>query len=581
MTALPQTPLETTPGTPAIGANHGNGAGLANLASPPVAAPPAFDARAAVERSDSLAGRWTHFESLLDQVGDRLNPILVKEARQSMKSRQFVVTFSLLLIFGWLWTVLFVAFGVPTIFYAPVGPAVLTGYYVVLSIPLLIVVPYAAFRSLAAECEDGTYELLSITSLSAGQIVLGKLGSAILQMMVYYSALAPCIAFTYLMRGIDVVTIALFLTYTFLASLLLSILGLMMATITRSRHWQVLLSVVFVMALLVFGFLWDISIIGTIVNANELPYDNVDFWIANLCGLTFYVPAALLLLLIAAGQITFASENRSTPIRAALLIPQVLLVGWFVYFWLRFTEAEVLFVAVCLGGIYWAVCGAFLTGETAQLSPRAMRQLPQTLVGRMACTWFNPGSGTGYMFAIQNLLALLLMFAGAVLFGHIAGLDDVPDLWEWTSLAVCVFGYVAGYLGLTRILVVAARRVTPVGMLATFLCHLILITGGVLFPLLLQAIVSWGNFTTFEYTSLQLPNWIWTIYETIDQAGAGLPVYAWLVVGAVGLAIFLINLVLTAREVEHVRLQAPRRVQEDEAALHPQIVKPLKKSPWD
>ena len=40
----------------------------------------------------------------------------------------------------------------------------------------------------------------------------------------------------------------------------------------------------------------------------------------HLCGLTFYVPAVLLLVFIAAGQITFASENRSTPIRVLLLV---------------------------------------------------------------------------------------------------------------------------------------------------------------------------------------------------------------------------------------------------------------------
>ena len=179
---------------------------------------------------------WTRTEALLDRAGDRLNPILVKEARQAMKSRQFVTTFSLLLICGWLWTVLFISFGYPAIKYAPVGPGVLLGYYLVLSVPLLIVVPYAAFRSLAAEREDGTYELLSITTLTSRQIVLGKLGSAILQMMVYYSALAPCIAFTYLLRGIDIITIGLLLAYTFLASLLLSALGLMMATVTRAKH---------------------------------------------------------------------------------------------------------------------------------------------------------------------------------------------------------------------------------------------------------------------------------------------------------------------------------------------------------
>jgi hypothetical protein len=53
------------------------------------------------------------------------------------------------------------------------------------------------------------------------------------------------------------------------------------------------------------------------------------------------------------------------------------------------------------------------------------------------------------------------------------------------------------------------------------------------------------------------------------------------VVGIVGFVLLLVNLVLTAREVEYVRLQAPRRVQEDEAQLHPQPAKVLKKSPWD
>src|SRR3954452_1101760 len=250
-----------------------------------------------------LVSYWTKLEALLDRLGDRLNPILVKEARQAMKSRQFVVTFSLLLICGWVWTVLFIVSGLPAIYYAPAGPGVLMGYYAVLSIPLLIVVPYAAFRSLAGEWEDGTFELLSITTLSARQIVLGKLASAVLQMMVYYSALAPCIAFTYLLRGIDVVTVALLLGYSFVASLLLSSFGLMMATVTRVRHWQVLLSVVLVMALLVFTLVWDMSFLSFLYEGGPLPIDQPELWIAHLCGLTFYVPAVLLLLFIAAGQI--------------------------------------------------------------------------------------------------------------------------------------------------------------------------------------------------------------------------------------------------------------------------------------
>ena len=114
---------------------------------------------------------------------------------------------------------------------------------------MLLIVPFSAYRSLAGEREDGTYELLSITTLSARQIVTGKLGSAVLQMLVYYSALSPCIAFTYLLRGVDIVTILLVLFYTFLASVLLSAVGLMVATVSRARHVQVLLSVALLLGL--------------------------------------------------------------------------------------------------------------------------------------------------------------------------------------------------------------------------------------------------------------------------------------------------------------------------------------------
>ena len=47
---------------------------------------------------------------LLRLVGDRLNPILVKETRQALKSKQFTITFGLLLIAVWAWTILGVAF---------------------------------------------------------------------------------------------------------------------------------------------------------------------------------------------------------------------------------------------------------------------------------------------------------------------------------------------------------------------------------------------------------------------------------------------------------------------------------------
>ncbi len=549
------------------------------------------DSAKLAEAASPFAARWAKIEAILDRLGDRLNPILVKEARQAMKSRQFVVTFSLLLIGGWLWTVLFIAAGYPAIYYAPVGAGVLRGYFLVLSIPLLIVVPYAAFRSLAGEWEDGTFELLSITALSARQIVTGKLASAVLQMMVYYSALAPCIAFTYLLRGIDIVTVGLLLGYSFLASLLLSSFGLMMATVTRVRHWQVLLSVVLVMALLVFTFVWDMSFMMLLIEGMPLPLDNSDFWIAHLCGLSFYIPAVLLLLFVAAGQITFASENRSTPIRVLLLAPQALLVAWYVYYWRRFGHEAVLYSLICMAAVYWTLVGSVLTGEIANLSPRALRRLPQSFLGRMLFTWFNPGSATGYVFVVLNLAAVIIVAyavpaSGPVPPNTIAGgamvrFRPLPDLGDWLCAGGCLLGYVAGYLGFTRLLVVAARRLTHVAMPASFLCHFLVISGGILLPLFGQAAISHWNYSNFNYSLLQLPNWAWTMEEVLRTGASGAGTAALIIVAPVGALIFLANLLILSREIQQVRQAAPQRVIEDELALHPELSAPKKRNPWD
>ena len=397
--------------------------------SPPLPSPaPADSITSSAPKSDfrETLLRWgARLEQFLDAAGDRLNPILVKEARQSMKSKQFSVTFSLLLILSWIWTAIFVAFTVPDVFYESWGVRLLIGYIIILSIPLFIVVPFAAFRSLAAETEDGTFELLSITSLSARQIVVGKLGSAVLQMMVYYSALAPSITFTYLLKGVDIVSIGLLLLHTFVISVVLSILGLLAATITRARHWQVLVSVVLIGGLLLATFLADYFFIG--MSVMGLPFDMAEFWVANLGLLNFWIAFGALFLIIASGQISFASDNRSTPIRMTLLLMQAMWIAWMIFCWrwsgVAYCEVSI-WIMVYMAAIFWAVAGALLTGENAQLSPRAKRNLPHTLIGRVLLTWFNPGSASGYTFAMLNLA----MVIGTVLlaYANIAFISSAP-----------------------------------------------------------------------------------------------------------------------------------------------------------
>jgi hypothetical protein len=531
---------------------------------------------------DLRAGLWSRVDDWLERAGERLNPILVKEARQALKSRQFLVTFTLLLICGWGWSLLGVALLMPAVYYAPSGPFMLIGYFTILNVPLLLIVPFSAYRSLAGERDDGTYELLSITTLNSRQIVTGKLGSAVLQMLVYYSALSPCIAFTYLLHGIDIVTILLMLSYSFLASLLLSAVGLMVATVTHFRHAQMLLSVLLLLGLVFVTIVWCWWMGMLIAEYEVFPYDDPDFWVTQLAILMFHISYLVLFVLTAAAQSSFASDNRSTRLRVVMLVQQVLITGWFLYVWIQVEDHDVLFVPLTLSGIHWMVMGALMTGEWAELSPRVRRQLPQSLLGRIFLTWFNPGSGTGYLFACINLFAVTLTISTAAtvtsMFTAFSGTLNNGSLY-WFGALLC--GYCTLYLGAGRLLILWLRRYLSFGLLLPLLLHGLLALLGAAIPVFAQAwIMGFADFDT--YTELQVTNWFWTLAEAADGNNPTIPSVTLLVVGG-ALGMLLVHLILAAGEVEQVRQEEPQRVKLDESQLHPakHAVQKRPSSPFD
>ena len=519
---------------------------------------------------------WSAIEAAVERMSEQLNPILVKEARQALKSKQFVITFTLLLLAGWVWSMLGVALLSPGVYYAPGGRFMLSGYFIVLAIPVLVIVPFSAFRSLASEREDGTFDLLSITSLSARQIVTGKLGSAMLQMLVYYSALAPCIAFTYLLRGIDIITIGFLLFYTLTGSIVLSAFGLVVATASRARHWQALISVLLLIVLLFTTIMWIWGFISLINTPQANAFDDLDFWLAQAAIVTFCISHVVLFVQLAASQISFASDNRSTRLRVILLIQQVLWVGWMMFFWVRWEEEAFLIITVAIAGLYWFVAGSLMMGESGVLSPRVKRRLPQSFLGRMCFTWFNPGSGTGYTFAVTNMLAVVFVVAVSGAISEIYGFARGTRSGDWLSFVLLSGAYTVGYLGVGRLVALLLHYLGRVTMLLTVLVNFFLAVIGVAVPLFFHAWMV--GYTRLTYTSLQATNWIWTLEEVVDND------LGWLPLGIVVVAgfIFCLNLVFTMFEVEQTRMATPVRVLEDNRQLAPdRTAKPKPQSPWD
>lgn len=520
-------------------------------------------------------GAWIDwFESKLAWFDDRLNPILVKEARQALKSRQFSVTFILVLTAGWCWSIIGIAWMGPAVYWSAEGPSMFFGYFIILAFPLLAMVPYSAYRSLAAEREDRTHELLSITTLRPRQIVAGKLAGAVLQMLVYLSAISPCLAFTYLLRGIDIVTIGMILVYLVLGSLGLSMLCLLLATATTDKYQQVLASVGLVMGLVYTFF-------GACILASEMlswssGITDPEFWIANGALLTAYLSYFALCFLAAAAMLSFVGSNRSTGLRMAMVVQQMLFLGWMGAAW--FSEGgdgvkEMLTATAVIVGLHWFVMGMFMTGEPARLSPRVMRDLPQSFLGRVFLTWFNPGPATGYMLAISSYAAVLPMMILALLTPHHLSTGDLENI---TLVSLLSGAYLTFYLGVGRWVLALFGQFGPLAPVTRVLVYAVLLFVGTIVPLTVQ--MTLPGFRYDGYTALQATNPFWTLAEAVDHT----PTYdIWitlLIIGVAALVVFVLNLPAAAREVRQVRIAAPIRVVEETA---PPPAPHVQSNPWD
>jgi len=304
------------------------------------------------------------------------------------------------------------------------------------------------------------------------------------------------------------------------------------------------------------------------------------FWIFNLALATFYVTTFALAFYAAAGLISFPSENRSTPLRVVMLVQLAAWVGWMAYEWIESSyRTEVLLAMAMVAFGYWYVMGTILTGERSEMSQRTRRQLPRGIGGRMFLSWLFPGPGSGYMFVVANLTSIVVVSLLALNYAEWLGpgSSGLPGFERMAYFLVIGWGYAVAYLGLSRILVAALRRVAVVTMLACVLIHLLVLLAGSGIPWVIQMMSVELRYS--GYTLLQVSNPFYSLY-TVVNGGLQSDVDKLLVgVPCAAICALLLNMPRVARELRQVRIASPERVVEDEAEL--QAPPPAPGSPWD
>src|SRR3982750_91590 len=95
--------------------------------------------QALVEVSTSRPSRAQKLGAALEKAGEWLNPLLVKECRQALKSKWFALIFAIVLVACWVWSIIGVARMGPDAAYQNYGPDMFFGYYIILAAPLMII----------------------------------------------------------------------------------------------------------------------------------------------------------------------------------------------------------------------------------------------------------------------------------------------------------------------------------------------------------------------------------------------------------------------------------------------------------
>ncbi|QRK13482.1 ABC transporter permease [Archangium violaceum] len=335
---------------------------------------------------------------MLERLGDRLNPLVVKEVRQGVRSRVFWVSFGLMLLACLILSMVAYVTSLRASLSSQ-GQGFFFAFFVCLGVVHFFVIPYSAYRSLAREREDETWVLLLLTGLGPRRILRGKVFSFLVQAGLYASAVGPFLLFSYYLNGIDLPTILLVLTLGASWLVFLTVVAVGAATLADARMGRALVHLV-LLALL------GLSLMYALVAAyflSEQGYrvvtrddDFVKFTIGFLWAMLTY---GWLLFETAAARLSLSTENYSRGPRLAfalqVLLSGALLLGWWLAGGQSIHNAQ---AASCAGCLFLSLTGVFVaTDADGQARPLRAATRPWSLL--------RPGAVRGF-----RLVILLLLF---------------------------------------------------------------------------------------------------------------------------------------------------------------------------
>lgn len=483
------------------------------------------------------------------EFSDRVNPVLVKELRAALRGRYFRILFPITL-------------GLATVISLVVlvdlagasndhqGREFFQTAFGCLCVALFGFVPFSAFLTMGNEWDEHTYDLLVISNLRPRHIVLGKLLSVGVEALLYAAAFAPFLVFAFLLRGVDIRTIAILLGCSLVTSFACSAIALGLSSLSRVRVVRALLMALLggiLVAAIGFSFPFTDMLVR-----NPASFTRIEQWIGLVLGVAGILAPAALALALATSMLAHAQENASTVPRA--VVSFLLVLGAALTIWLQ-SEARDNDIPWGFGVsavLFASLCDLFFVTEPETLAVHVRRRVPKSRWKALFAAPFLPGGGRGWLLYLAHL-------------GFVVGIVSVLALqvrgsWRPSEppppLGVLVFGgYFAVYLGLPAWIASAHAQRTRVRIVTRALVPIVILVS-LFVPALLGFLLEVRGWRNMEHPFD--PFWV----SSTRHGNAELVQIGALIVAA---CVVLANLPRAWRSLAEVRRASDEREEHDAA----------------
>ncbi len=352
-------------------------------------------------------------------ISDRANPMLVRCIRQELRSKTFLGVFVLLLVVCAIAAI--ASAGVSTD--NPNSRMGSTLFSVLAWAWSLVVVIQAmsTFQAVTRERNEDTWDLLDLTGMGPRSVLRGLLLANLVQSQLYTAALAPFLVMAYLLRGIDLLTIAFALIVVPLLGSAASTLAVFLASIGNSKPARAFFSGMLGLGLTgiwmaSFAMWFNLQWLDWFLNA--ILSNTKEAWMVLGLSANLWLAFVVLMLMLSGALMTHRAGDRSSGPRLLWFALWFNMLGWFVGVGLfenhsRGADDVVGYAlgAFAITGVLWAgILGLFSTSEDVSLSLRQARTITQAPHWRRWATLLHgPGASRGRLAFIALALASLVV----------------------------------------------------------------------------------------------------------------------------------------------------------------------------